>query len=351
MNEKIPFAFNLPYNQSSSYWLAVYPFNDNPEFEKDLVTLGMEKPSATNNSYLMNIAGHWEAVWKDLYAAARHHNLTDKVQASLLAGDTRPDPKEFDFSRKSVDMIDKMADSLWLGEALLNDRIVCYMQPVFDKRGKIFGYEAFARMETSDAIISGGKIIEASKHLNAEYMLDRYLHLKAIKTFITSDLDGFLFINLIPGFIHRPEKYLEGLSEAAKFNGMPAKQIVLDFTHSEAPRDISHLKAIFDYCRSRGYLLSLDDMSSVPVAQKILETVHPDFIKLDIDLVRTASGTKEARIIGELVAMAHALGATVIAEGVETETVHLDLSKAGVDLFQGYYFSPPVAVSKLKSVV
>lgn len=351
MNEKIPFAFNLPYNQSSSYWLAVFPYNDAPGFIKDLTALGMEKSVTTGPSYILHITGRWENVWKEVRAAILRHNLTDKVQAALLPAEAKPDPKEFDFSRKSADIIDKMADSLWLGEALLDDRIICYMQPVLDKRGKVFGYEAFARMETADAIIGGGKIIEASKYLNAEYMLDRYLHLQAIKTFISSDLDGFLFINLIPGFIHRPEKYLEGLSEAAKFNGMLAKQIVLDFTHSETPRDISHLKAIFDYCRSRGYLLSLDDMSSVSIAQKILETVHPDFIKLDIDLIRNSSSIKEKRIISELVAIAHESSATIIAEGVETEATHQNLLAAGVDLFQGYFFSPPVAVSKLKSVI
>ncbi len=350
-SEKIPFAFNLPYNQSSNYWLSVFPFNDDPAFIKSLVVFGMKKLDTTNTSYVLHVAGPWEPKWKEMRRIIQAHDMADKAQVTLLIGDTQPDPKEFDFARKSISVLDKMADSLWLGEALLEDRIVCYMQPVLDKRGKIFGYEAFARMETPDSIVSGGKIIEASKYLNAEYMLDRYLHLKAIKTFISSDLDGFLFINLIPGFIHRPEKYLEGLSEAAKFNGMPAKQIVLDFTHSETPRDISHLKAIFDYCRSRGYLLSLDDMSSVSVAHKILETVHPDFIKLDVDLVHNSSGAKELRIISELVAMAHAAGSTLIAEGVETEATHAELLKAGVDLFQGYFFSPPVAVSKLKNAV
>src|SRR5262249_25089088 len=148
------------------YWLAVFPFNDDPQFAKDLLALGMEK---SGESYVFPINGLWENVWKDVRSAIRNRNVGDKVQAALLPSEARPDPKEFDFARKGADVIDKMADSLWLGEALLEDRIVCYMQPVLDKRGKIFGYEAFARMETADAIIGGGKIIEASKYLNAEY--------------------------------------------------------------------------------------------------------------------------------------------------------------------------------------
>lgn len=349
--EKIPFSFNLPYNQSSLYWLAVFPLKDDAAFVKALTEHGMHKIAPQSGAYVIKIDKSWEVTWKAVREIIESHNMHGKVEVALLPGNEgQPDPEETGFTRKTVDLLNQVADSLWLGKALLEDRLVCYMQPVLDKRGKVFGYESFARVETAEKPIGGGKIIEASRHLNAEYMLDRYMHLKAIKTFITSDLDGFLFINLIPGFIHRPEKYLEGLSEAAKYNGMPSKHIVLDFTKSETPRDISHLKAIFDFCRSRGYLLSLDDISSPAMAQKILETVKPDFIKLDIDLVNHCTNTKEQRVISELVSIAHAAGATLIAEGVETEAIHQELLKAGVDLFQGYFFSPPVAVSQLKSV-
>lgn len=346
--EKIPFTFNLPYNQSTSYWLAILPPADAKALSESLKIKGMQK---VEDFWVIHTANEWKPVWTSIREVITNNNMLAKTEVALLTGDKQPDAQEFRFARKTIDLIDKIAESLWIGDALLEDRIVCYMQPVLDKRSKVFGYEAFARMETTDKPIGGARIIEASRHLNAEHMVDRYLHLKAIRTFISSDLGGFLFINLIPGFIHRPEKYLEGLSEAAKYNGMPSKQIVLDFTKSETPRDISHLKAIFDYCRSHGYLLSLDDISSVAMAKKILETVRPDFIKLDIELVRNCMSEDNQRTIEELVSIAHSSGATLIAEGVENAETHNELLKAGVDLFQGYFFSPPVAVSQLKNVV
>lgn len=351
--EKSLFAFNLPYNQSSCYWLAVFTGRDdmggdNSMLWNALTTHGMQVSGGTEEMYVTRIDGGWQPAWKAVRDIILRYDITNNVEVSLIASELQPEAQEFGFRRKPVGELDKLCESLWLGEAMLEDRLVSYMQPVLDKRGKVFGYEAFARIETAEKPIGGGEIIEASRCLNAEYMLDRYLHLKAIKTFIASDLDGFLFINLIPGFIHRPEKYLEGLSDSARFNGMPSRQIVLDFTRSEIPRDISHLKSILDYCRSHGYLLSLDDISSIPVTKKILETVKPDFIKLDIALVKNASGMNEQRTISDLVSMAHSAGATVIAEGVETEAVHMELMRLDVDLFQGYLFSPPVAVSILK---
>lgn len=348
--EKTPFSFNLPYNQSSNYWLGVFPSMENRSLSDALSAVGMKK-FTSDYSYMLPLPGSWQTMWKTVRDSIALCNMSDKVEVALLTGNTQPAAEEFTYGRKSVETLDKISDSLWLGEAMLEDRIVCYMQPILDRRGKIFGYEAFARVEANNSLIGGGKIIEAGRALNAEYMLDRYLHLKAISTFVSSDLDGILFINLIPGFIHRPEKYLEGLSDAVKFNGIPPRQIVLDFTKSEVPSNISHMKTVFDFCRSHGYLLSLDDISSLPVAKKILETVHPDFIKLDIDLVRHATEEKNQHIIGELAAIARGAGVTIIAEGVETEATHQELLRAGIDLFQGYLFSPPVTVSKIKKVV
>ena len=352
--EKATIAFNLPYNQSPCYWLGVFAAHnavsgDNSMLRSALSSHGLNDSKGVG-LYSLRIAEPWQQAWNRVRDLIRRYDITGQVEVSLIAGEAEPDVQEFGFKRKSVEDLDRMSSSLWLGDAMLRDLIVCYMQPVQDKRGKVFGYEAFARLETEARTVEGGQIIEASRNLNAEYMLDRYLHLKAISTFIASDVDDFLFINLIPGFIQRPEKYLEGLSDSARYNGMPARQIVVDFTRSEIPRDISHLKSILDYCRSQGYLLSLDDISSIPVTKKILETVRPDFIKLDIELVSNATDIARQRTISELVAIAHSAGATVIAEGVETEAVHAELLRAGVDLFQGYLFSPPVAVSMLKKV-
>jgi len=348
--DKAQLAFNLPYNQSEHYWLAVFAPPGSDALRAALQSHSMKTLTGHASIYVQRLAHPWAAGWKSVQALLAKHRTEVPAEVALIPGGEEPGVQELNFARKPVASLETLVNSLWLGDAMLEDRIVCYMQPVLDKRSKIFGYEAFARVESAGGVIGGGKIIEAAMGLSAEYILDRHLHVKAITSFISSDLEGFLFINFVPGFIHRPEKYLEGLTEAAKFNGMPAKQLVLDFTHSEISRDPLHLKSIFDYCRSKGYSLSLDDISSVAMAKKILETIRPDFIKLDIDLVRDVQGVTQQRTIHDLVELAHGAGATVLAEGVETEVVHQELLKAGVDLFQGYLFSPPVAVSALKKV-
>ncbi len=281
----------------------------------------------------------WKPVWDTVYAVLANANMLTGVEVSV-APDAPPAGE-----RKTPEAVQNIAQSLWIGEALLESRILCYLQPVLAAKDKVFGYESFARVKATDGTIIGGdKIVAASRALNIEHMIDRHLHIQAIKTFVSSDFNGFLFINFFPGFIHRPAVYLEGLSETAKNYGIIAKHLVLDFTRSENPHSIAHLKSVCEYGRSRGYSVALDDIESLEGAKKLIPEMRPDFVKIDMHLVRQVTDPAKREVIRQIVEFVHASGSTVIAEGVETEAMHTSLKQLGVDLFQGYYFSPPVPV-------
>ena len=57
------------------------------------------------------------------------------------------------------------------------------------------------------------------------------------------------------------------------------------------------------------------------------------------------------RIAAAIIAMAHALGKRVVAEGVETERQASILGRLGCDHFQGYYLSRPLTAAKLAEFV
>ncbi len=344
-------AFNLPYNQSSHYWLAIFSTSANAPLQAALSAFGMNNiPSSAGGIYIMHLSCPWDVIWKAVHDILVQHEAQRQVEVALIPGDQEPNTEWLALARKPAKSLDALADSLWLGDAMMQDQVVCYMQPVLDKRGKIFGYEAFARIEANGSLISGGEIIEAGRGLNAEYMLDRHLHVKAITSFAASDMEGSLFINFVPGFIHRAEKYLEKLTEAVRAHRLIARQIVLDFSQA-ARGDIAQLKSIFAYCRSHGYQLSLDDMDSATATDTLLKAVCPDFIKLDMEAVHHAEDKTRRQSLRNLINIAHASGVTVIAEGVETKAIYDILMDLDTDLFQGYLFSPPVAVPPIADTV
>jgi EAL domain-containing protein (putative c-di-GMP-specific phosphodiesterase class I) len=216
------------------------------------------------------------------------------------------------------------------------------MQRVMDRRGKQVGFEAFARMEGADGgVIGGGAIMQAAHALRVEYQLDRLLHKQAIECFVGSDLEGYIFINFLTGFIHRPEVYLDGLSQAVNRTHVRPASVVLDVPLHDYAKDMPKLKSIANFCRTRGFGLALDDVTSSDGLANLLADIRPAFVKLD---GKFGAGMNTARMQGtlnEIVRISHANGVSVLAEGVETAAQHALYLAAEVDMFQGYLFGAP----------
>lgn len=331
--------FNLPWHQHDRYGITVYAKSG--EFSVGTLEL-LQKAGLLrqpDGGLGMHVPRDWKPVWDMLHELLKQSGALTELTVAITADE------ETSAERKSPEAVHALAQSLWLGDALLENRVICYLQPVVSARDKIFGYESFARVKTVDGnVIAGDKIMAASKILGIEYAIDRHLHIQAIKTFVSSAFSGFLFVNFFPGFIHRPAVYLEGLSETAKSYGIISKHIVLDFTRSELPRDIAHLKSVCEYGRSRGYSVALDDIESLEGAKKLLPEIRPDFVKLDMRLVHHVADAATRETIHQIVELVHANGGTVIAEGVESDEMYQALRQLGVDLYQGYLFSPPMPV-------
>lgn len=334
--------FNLPWHQHERYRIALYPVSGefSPAVQQALIKEGAS--ALPNRGFSVIAPRNWKERWDRLAVVLHAQGIVDQTQAEIIPEN---ETAAIANARRSATAYTAIADSLWLGDALLDGRIMCYLQPVVSNADKVFGYESFVRARAVDgAIIAGDKIVAASKALGIEYAIDRHLHVQAIKTFISSEFNGFLFVNFFPGFIHRPAVYLEGLSETVKSYGIVAKHIVLDFTQSETARDSGHIRTVCEYGRSRGYSIAFDDILSVEGAKKLLPDIRPDFVKLDMRLVHHCDSPSVRSTIQHIVELAHAYGGMVIAEGVESEAMYQTLRQLGADLFQGYLFSPPMPV-------
>ncbi len=340
--------FYLTWNQAEHYWICITPPESEISYLESLLDglgLTVEK---SGGSLVVKAPQLWGDVWRSIISSADKTNIWRNMRFSIIAEGDIPTPQLIELNERSFDDIEKLVSSLWLGRALLEDRVVCYLQPVMDRRGKVFGYESFARIVEEDGtVVAGGKIFDASADLQIEYALDRYLQVQSIRSFVETDLDGVLFINFVPGFIHRPEKYLEGFSDTVQALGVSAKHIVLDITKADLSFESVHLRGIFEYCKSRGYAVALDDMDCVSTARRLLNIGRPDYMKLDIKLVQNVEQLQTRQVVEQLVDLARNTGCAVIAEGVEDESMFSTLKHVGVDLFQGYYFSPPVAAEKV----
>lgn len=321
------------WTQPSSYWIFVQG-----QAGKRLKGFNPVPGHAALFSQQTN--ANWQPAWDAAAEALSGHMLGTRV--AVLASAEQPPLVEIVRALRPIADMHAVADNLWLIHDINAGRLDCYMQRVVDRRGKQVGYEAFARMESSDGgVIGGGAIMQAARALNNEFQIDKLLHRQAIDRFVARDLEGYLFVNFLTGFIQRPEVYFEGLSDAVQRGHLRPNCVVLDLPVSSFGRDMTKLKSIVEYCRSKGFALALDDVSAPEMLPPMLNVVQPNFIKLDPSFGHGLSPARLSAALQEIIRLAHGMGASVLAEGVETQAMHATYFEAGVDLFQGYLIGAP----------
>lgn len=330
-------AFASPWTLPSPYWIILAgDGTTGREWQKAAAKAGLQPLADAPSMYAIQTTPQWAAEWERVQAILNRLEHSEELRAAVIAADTVPSAREIQFNLRPLPLVQEVVEHLWLLDHLSEDRLVCYLQRVVDRRGKQVGFEAFARIAQSDgAIIGGAAIMRASHALKVEYQVDRRMHKVAVDAYAVCDLEGYLFINFLTGFIHRPEVYLDGLSQAVQRHHVMAKSIALDVPLTDYVRDIEKLKSIAQYCQSRGFSLSLDDVMSADGLESLLRDIRPAFVKLDAKLAGRTG------VVQEIIRIAHAAGALVLAEGVETQELMDTYLQAGVDMFQGYLIGAP----------
>ncbi len=340
-----PSAFFSIWVQDSSYWLVV-------EGPNAAALPGLAAVYNKPTMAAMKTPANWQESW--ILCAAhlqKQAGAGTGYRVAVIPAQDLPALEEVVMALKTIGEMNAIAANLWLADYVNHGRLDCYMQRVMDRRGKQVGYEAFARMEGPDGgVIGGGAIMQAAHALRVEYQLDRLLHKQAIESFVGSDLEGYLFINFLTGFIQRPEVYLDGLSQAVNRTHVRPASVVLDVPLGGYAKDMPKLKSIANYCRARGFGLALDDVTTSDGLATLLSEVRPAFVKIDGTLATGKTTARAEAMLQDIVRISHANGVSVLAEGVETEQQHALYLAAEVDMFQGYLFGAPARFPKVQVV-
>ncbi len=204
--------------------------------------------------------------------------------------------------------------------------------------GEIFAHEALVRGQNGE---SAGKVFA---HVNAEntYMFDQTCRVRAIKDAARCGIDTNLSINFMPNAVYQAETCIRKTLEAAAEVDFPLERIIFEVTETDQIPDRPHLRNILDYYKQRGFRTAIDDFGEGYAGLNLLAEFVPDFVKLDMALVRSVDSDRNRRtIIQHLIRLCEDLKIEVIAEGVETVEERDTILDLGVDMFQGYLFAKP----------
>jgi EAL domain-containing protein (putative c-di-GMP-specific phosphodiesterase class I) len=130
--------------------------------------------------------------------------------------------------------------------------------------------------------------------------------------------------------------------------GLPARALELELTEDTLMADPVRSKQVLAELRALGLRLAVDDYGTGYSSLAYLQELAVDELKLDKSFVMSMAHDRgAAAIVRTTVDLAHSLGLTMVAEGVENETALLELARLGCDLAQGYHISKPLPAEQL----
>ena len=148
-----------------------------------------------------------------------------------------------------------------------------------------------------------------------------------------------LYVNASPSTLATAE-FLEAVPASI------ASRVVIEVAAEATVRSYRLLEKSLGHLRESGAKLAVDDAGSGAASLSHLAKLRPEVIKLDGSLTRGVAGDVAIRAIARgLVAFADELGASVIAEAIETEEELEALIALGVHHGQGFLFGHPAALA------
>jgi diguanylate cyclase (GGDEF)-like protein len=131
-------------------------------------------------------------------------------------------------------------------------------------------------------------------------------------------------------------------------HGAPAAAFCLEITESAIMDEPQRALAMLNGLSSAGFKLSIDDFGTGYSSLAYLKKLPVDELKIDKSFVLAmADDADDAKIVRSTIELAHNLGLTVVAEGVETADILEQLRGLQCDEAQGYFISKPVPAAEL----
>ena len=138
--------------------------------------------------------------------------------------------------------------------------------------------------------------------------------------------------------------------DALQRHGLDPCQFELEITESSAIADPQATERVIGALKNLGVRVTLDDFGTGYSSTLLLAQYPFDTLKIDRSFVACIlDGARQRALMAGIIGLAHAVGMTVVAEGVETREQLALLGELGADEVQGFFFSRPLPPEECES--
>ena len=233
-------------------------------------------------------------------------------------------------------------------KTLEEDQFVLFQQPIVTlATGAVERRELLLRMRTEDdELVEAGSFLPVAEHFNQMTQIDlwaiRYV-LEGLRTQALTAPAAGLHLNLSGASVSDPG-FLATVAEWIATAELDARSLVFEIGETAAIESIEHARQLCAQLRELGCEVALDDFGSGFGALSHLKQLPFDCLKVDGGLITQLTHSDVDRIaVRAIVDMAHGLGKTTVAKGVEDERTLELVRELGVDCAQGFHIGRPAA--------
>jgi len=240
-----------------------------------------------------------------------------------------------------------------LRRALQEHEIVLHYQPKVDlTTGRMVGAEALARWQHPErGLLQPGSFIDMVDRTNlsrkfTHEVLD--LALAQVRRWADVGLEVPVSVNLSRRCLLDPA-LPASVNSRLEQHGVPPRLLVLEITEMTIISDPELAVQILKELRALGVRMSLDDFGTGYSSLSYLKELPIDELKIDRSFVRhlTEEGSRDSILVRATVDLAHNLGLSVVAEGVEDAATQRELGLLDCDVAQGFHIARPMPAADL----
>lgn len=232
---------------------------------------------------------------------------------------------------------------LWskkIKQAILENSITPFYQPIMNKDNKILKYEVLMRIEDREnkKFISPFYFLDISKKTKQYNELSAIIISKSLDKLNSCDIN--LSINLNFKDITNP--IILNLFDSKIKSKSTGERLTVEILEDIDIEDYDILDAFIEKYRKKGILFAIDDFGTGYSNFENILNIKPDFIKIDGSLIKNIHNDKVSyKLVKSIVKFSKEMDIDVIAEFVHSKEVFEKLKNLDIYGYQGYYLGEP----------
>ncbi len=234
-----------------------------------------------------------------------------------------------------------------LVQGLREGEFLLHYQPLLRAvDGELVGCEALLRWQHPQrGMVSPAEFIPAAEQCGLISELGAFAVRSACQQIARWKADGLRFGTVavnVSALEFRHHRLIDNLVQSMTDFGVQPHELEIELTESVLMTDTDNTQRIIGRLQDLGLAMSVDDFGTGYSSLAYLKRLRPSKIKIDRSFVRDLPGDADDRVlVPAIVQLAHSIGITVVAEGVETEAQRRFLQDCGCDILQGFLLSRP----------